>query len=86
MKRLVLLTGSVLAFGLSGCEEPVSREAELPPPVEAPMAEAAEDAAAPAADTTAPTDQPPSLDNSQLPPANPSSAESVQPQSETLFY
>lgn len=86
MKRLVLLTGSVLAFGLSGCEELVSREAEPAPPVEVPVTQAAEDVAAPAADTSAPTDQPPPLDNAQLPPANPSSAESVQPQSETLFY
>ena len=39
-----------------------------------------------AADTTAPTDQPPPLDNGQLPPANPSSEASVQPESETLFY
>ena len=86
MKRLILLTGSALALGLSGCEEPAPRETELPPPVEAEVAPAAEDAAAPAADTTAPTDQPPQLDNGQLPPANPNSAESVQPESETLFY
>ncbi|MBX9706871.1 MAG: hypothetical protein K2X61_02935 [Caulobacteraceae bacterium] len=86
MKRMVLVTGSVLAVALSGCEEPVSREADLPPPVEATPAPAAEDAATSASDTAAPADQPPPLDNAQLPPANPSSEESVQPQSETLFY
>ena len=85
MKRLILLAGSGLALALAGCEEPMSREAEMAPPMEAPIATPAEDAGVPATDTTAPTDQLP-LDDSRLPPTNPSSEESVQPESETLFY
>lgn len=85
MKRLILLAGSGLALALAGCEEPTSREMEMSPPMEAPVATPAEDAGVAATDTTVPADQPP-LDDSRLPPANPSSEESVQPESETLFY
>jgi hypothetical protein len=86
MKSLIPLTGLVLVLTLSACEEPVSRDAEMAPPVEVPIASAAEDAGVPAADATAPTDQPPLPTDGSLPPANPSSEESVQPESETLFY
>lgn len=85
MNRLFLLAGSTVTLIVSGCEEPAPREAELPP-AEAVVAPSAEDAATAAADTTAPTDPAPPLDSTQLPPANPSSEESVQPESETLFY
>ncbi len=47
------------------------------------MAPAATDQGVPAADTTAPTDQPPA---DTLPPEKRSSEETVQPESETLFY
>jgi hypothetical protein len=86
MKRLILLTSSSLAMALSSCEAPMSRDLETAPPMEAPVAPSAEDAGVAAADTTAPADQPPALDTGRLPPANPSSEESVQPESETLFY
>lgn len=86
MKRLILLaalgaTGLVVA----ACEEPVSRDLETaPPPIEAPVAPSATDAGVPAADTGASTDVPPT--NSTLPPEDRSSEETVQPESETLFY
>jgi hypothetical protein len=86
MKRLFLLAGSSLTLALGGCEEPASRDIESAPPLQADVAPSVEEATAPVVDTTAPTDQPPPLDNGRLPPANPSSEESVQPESETLFY
>lgn len=86
MKRLMLLAGlGVAALALAACEEPAPQQAELPPPpMEEPMAPAATDEGVPAADTTAPTDAPPV--NSTLPPENRSSEQTVQPESETLFY
>lgn len=86
MMRLVLMTAVVAAgLALAGCEEPAPRQAEVaPPPMEAPVAPAAADEGVPAADTTAPTDAPPA--NAPLPPENRSSEETVQPESETLFY
>lgn len=86
MKPLIPLAVSALALALTACEEPVSRDAEVLPPVEVPIASSAEDSAVPAADTTAPTDQLPPPADGSLPPASPSSEESVQPESETLFY
>lgn len=85
MKRLMLLAALCAgALTLTGCEEPATEQAEVaPPPMEAPVAPAATDQGVPAADTTAPTDTPPT---STLPPENRSSEETVQPESETLFY
>lgn len=85
MKRLTLLAALASGLALAACEEPMSGEPEYAPPVEAPIAPSATDQAAPAADTSAPTDALPP-DDSRLPPTNPSSEESVQPESETLFY
>lgn len=83
MKRLMLLAGLGAGLALAGCEEPAPQQAELPPPpLEEPMAPAATDQTAPVV-TTAPTDQPP-VDT--LPPEKRSSEETVQPESETLFY
>jgi hypothetical protein len=84
MKRLMLLAALAAAgLAVAACEEPVQQQVETAPPVEAPVAPAAEDAGVPAADTTAPTDVPPTT---ALPPENRSSEETVQPESETLFY
>ncbi|MFC5346304.1 hypothetical protein ACETK8_15970 [Brevundimonas staleyi] len=85
MKRLMLLAAlAATGLAVAGCEEPAPRQAEMaPPPLEAPEAPAAADAGVPAADTTAPTDVPPTT---TLPPENRSSEETVQPESETLFY
>jgi hypothetical protein len=86
MKRLMLLAAlGAAGLAVAGCEEPATQQAETaPPPMEAPVAPAAADAGVPAADVTAPTDAPPP--NSALPPENRSSEETVQPESETLFY
>lgn len=86
MKRLILLAAlGAGALALTACEEPAHQQAETaPPPIEEPVAPSAADQGVPAADTTAPTDAPPP--NSTLPPEKRSSEETVQPESETLFY
>lgn len=84
MKRLMLLAAVGAAFALTGCDEPMSQQVETaPPPAEDLVAPAATDEGVPAADTTAPTDTAPV---EQLPPEQRSSEQSVQPESETLFY
>ena len=84
MKRLMLLAAlGAAGLAVAGCEEPPARQAETaPPPIEAPVAPAATDQAV-VGDTTAPTDVPPA---STLPPEQRSSEQTVQPESETLFY
>lgn len=84
MKRLTLLAALGAGLALAGCEDPMPRQAEFaPPPVEQPIAESAEDQGVPATDTTAPADLPPTEHS----PTDPGSSEqSVQPDSETLFY
>ena len=84
MKRLLVLLATLGGLTLTGCEEPVSQQVETAPPAEEVVAPAAADQGVPAADTTAPTDTPPT--NSTLPPEERSSEETVQPESETLFY
>ncbi len=85
MKRLVLLAAlGAAGLAVAGCEDPASQQAETAPPqIEAPVAPAATDQGVAAADTTAPTDVPPT---STLPPEQRSSEETVKPESETLFY
>lgn len=86
MKRLMLLVAlGAAGLAVAGCEEPASQQVETaPPPIEGPVAPSATDQGVPAADSTAPTDAPPA--NSTLPSEQRSSAETVQPESETLFY
>lgn len=84
MKRLMLLAALTAAgLAVAACEDPAPRQTETAPPPAETVAPAAEDAGVPAADTAAPTDVPPTT---QLPPENRSSEETVQPESETLFY
>lgn len=84
MKRLVLAFALGATALLAGCEAPAPSEdletAPMPLETEAP---AAEDAAAPAAETAPET---PPTDTSALPPDQRSSEQTVQPESETLFY
>lgn len=84
MKRLSLFAAVCAGLALASCEDPIPQQVEVaPPPAELPDAEAAADQGVPAADTTAPTDLPPG----QHSPSEPRSSEqSVQPESETLFY
>ncbi len=84
-KRLLLgavALGAVAA--LAACEEPRRQPAPAPAPVVEPETPAAEDAAAPTA-AQAP-DTPPTAPVEALPPDHRSSEETVQPESDTLFY
>lgn len=85
MKRLVALLALSSALALAACDDPsVSRDEELADaPMEAPVAPA-EEMTAPAADPAA-VDTPPASPET-LPPEKRSSEETVQPESETLFY
>jgi hypothetical protein len=85
MKRLIAILSLATAFGLAACTDPFADDSEVTEaPMEVPVAAVAEDAgvpvAAPGASAAPPTD------STTLPPANQSSEESVQPESETLFY
>jgi hypothetical protein len=84
MKRALLVL-ALAAGALAACDDPrpVEPVDTTPPPME-PIAPAAPDAGQP---TVAPSavDAPP-VDSTTLPPAEKSSEESVQPESETLFY
>ena len=85
MKRLMLLAALGAGFAVAGCEDPAPRQIEAaPPPIEEYSAPSAEDQGVAAADTTAPTDAPPPVDT--LPEAPKTSEQTVQPESETLFY
>lgn len=85
MKRLIAILALTTAFGLTACDGPDSNEPEYADtPMEAPIAPAAEDAGAPVAAPSA-VDAPPA-DSTTLPSEKRSSEESVQPESETLFY
>ncbi|CAL1691217.1 hypothetical protein MMB232_01352 [Brevundimonas subvibrioides] len=84
MKSLMIVAAVGAALALSACDEPYQEQTEIaPPPIEEPVAPSAADQAAPVADTTAPT-TPPST--TTLPADDRSSEQSVQPESETLFY
>ena len=88
MKRLMTIFAAAgAAFALSACEPPSDhdgRDEVSDIPTEPPVADAAADSAADAA-ATAPTDDAP-VDHSTLPADRRSSEESVQPESETLFF
>lgn len=84
MKRLTMLAVLGAGLALAGCEDSTPRQNEFAsPPVEDTVADAAEDQGVPASDTTVPTDLP----TTEHSPTEPRSSEqSVQPESETLFY
>lgn len=84
MKSLMIVAAIGAALALSACDEPYPEQTETaPPPIETPLAPAATDQTAPVADTTAPTTAP---STTTLPADDRSSEQSVQPESETLFY
>ncbi|WP_269516179.1 hypothetical protein [Brevundimonas subvibrioides] len=85
MKSLMFVVAiGVAALTLSACDQPFQEQTETaPPPIEAPVAPSATDQTAPVADTTAPTTAP---STTTLPADERSSEQSVQPESETLFY
>ena len=85
MRRLILALALGAAAALSACDDYDDRGAEtMPPPVEAEAAPAAEDVAEPVVETEAAADPIPT--EAPLPPEQRSSEETVQPESETLFY
>lgn len=87
VKRLLLAAGLSATAALASCDEP-RRESDYEAveiQTEEPTTPAAEDSAAPAvAETTVPTDAPPPVDT--LPPEHRTSEQTVQPESDTLFY
>lgn len=80
---LAVLAG---ALTVAACDDPSYEEDAGPPPIEAQAAEDVATEAAAADAAPAPTDVPPAADQGTLPPDTKSSEESVQPESETLFY
>lgn len=85
MKRLIAILALSTAFGVAACDGPNTDDAEVAEtPIDVPMAPAAEDVGAPVAAPSA-VDAPPA-DSTTLPSEKRSSEESVQPESETLFY
>ena len=85
MKRLITILALSTAFEVAACDDANDYESEVAEtPIEAPVAPAAEDAGVPVAAPSA-VDTPPA-DSTTMPPEKRSSAESVQPESETLFY
>jgi hypothetical protein len=85
MKRLIAILTLSTAFGVAACDDSSDYDSDVAEaPMEAPMAPAAEDAGAPVADPNAVS--PPPVAPTTLPPEKRSSEESVQPESETLFY
>ncbi len=85
MKRLIAILALSTAFGLAACGEPNTNDPEVAEdPMEVPIALPAEDAGAPVAAPGA-VDTP-AADSTTLPAEKRSSEESVQPESETLFY
>lgn len=84
MKRLMLLAALGAGFAVAGCEDSGPRQVEAPqPPMDEVVAPSAEDQGVPAADTAA-VEAPPPVDT--LPPEPKTSEQTVQPESETLFY
>jgi len=85
MKRPIAILALSAAFGVAACDAPNGEDPQIAEtPTDAPMALPAEDAAAPVDAPTAA--DAPRVDTTTLPPEKRSSAESVQPESETLFY
>lgn len=86
MKRLAALLALTGAFAVAACDDPRSSEEDslADKAAEQPLAPAAEDVGVPA-EAVAPTPPPPT-DSNAIPPEKRTSEESVQPESETLFY
>lgn len=82
MKRLMLIAALAAAGALAACNDPAPRDDEetLEPTMEAPVAPPIEEAPP----ETAPEPAPPPAD--ALPPDGRTSEQTVQPESETLFY
>lgn len=85
MKRLIAILALSTALGVTACDDPNANDSETAEaPMDMPAPVAAEDAGAPVAAPGA-VDAPPA-DSTTLSSERRSSEESVQPESETLFY
>ena len=85
MKRLIAILALSTAFGVAACDSPRTDDPEVAEaPMDLPIAPPAEEASEPVAEPSAVSTRP--VDASTLPPEKRSSAESVRPESETLFY
>jgi len=85
MKRWMLVLALSGAAALAGCDQPQQEQIETtPPPVDLPPLPPAEAPTPPPTDGALPP--PPAIDPSTLPEDQRQSAETVQPESETLFY
>jgi hypothetical protein len=86
MKRLAILLALSGAFAVAACDDPRPSEEDslADKAAEQPLAPTAEDVAVPA-EAVAPTPAP-HPDSTTIPPEKRTSEESVQPESETLFY
>ena len=85
MKRLIAILALSTAFGVAACNDPNANDSEtVEAPMDVPVAPPADEAGAPVAAPSA-VDTPPA-DSTTLPAEKRSSEESVQPESETLFY
>ncbi len=86
MNRLVTLVALAGAFAVVACDDPARYEDDMSDTqMEAPVAPSADDMAVPT-DAVAPPPVTAPTDSTTLPPEKRSSEESVQPESETLFY
>lgn len=86
MKRLAALLALTCAFAVAACDDPRASDEDslADKAAEQPLPPTAEDAGVPA-EAVAPTPPPPT-DSTTIPPEKRTSEESVQPESETLFY
>lgn len=82
MKRLLVLLALSGVVMVSACEDPRPAEPEVADAMMEPVAPSIDAAAAPVAEPSAP----PPLESSTLPSEKKTSEQSVQPESETLFY
>lgn len=87
MNRLAALLALTSALAVAACDDPrpAPEDSLADKAAEQPMAPTAEDAGAPA-EAVAPTTPPPPTDSTTLPSEKRTSEESVQPESETLFF
>ena len=84
LNRLLLIAALGAAAATSACDEPPAEAETIELQVQEPVAPAAEDSAAPAVAEAPAAEAPPPVD--ALPPEHRTSEQTVQPESDTLFY
>lgn len=84
LNRLLLIAALAAAATTAACDQPPAEAETVQVEVQEPTAPAAEEAAVPAAAEVPAADTPPPVD--KLPPEHRTSEQTVQPESDTLFY